>query len=215
MNADAPEMLSLKMEKGSWDGLKDRYSILLSSSSAEALFGETDPLDKMVMINNKISVKVTGVYEDLPPNTHFKDIKFFSTWDLFLTENDWIQKRALNDWKNHFLKIYVSIPRGSTFKTVESAIKDIQLQNIRKLEGFEEQIARNPQVFLHPMENWHLYPFKDGITDTKPLRMVWLVGIIGMFVLVLACINFMNLSTARSEKKSERSGHSENSWFDA
>ena len=206
MDNGGPEMLSLKMEKGNWNGLKDPYSIMISSSSAKALFGETDPLDKLVMINNKIPVKVTGVYKDLPENTYFKNIKFFSTWSLFLSENDWIQKRALNDWNNHFLKIYAEILPGSNMKTVENQIKDIELQNIKKLENFEEQVARAPQVFLHPMKRWHLYPFKDGLTDDKPLRMVWLVGIIGMFVLVLACINFMNLSTARSEKRAKEVG---------
>ena len=206
MDAGAPEMLSLKMERGSWNGLKDPYSIMLSSSSAKALFGDSDPLDKVVMINNKIPVKVTGVYKDLPQNTQFKDIKFFSPWSLFVIQNDWIQKRALNDWNNHFLKIYAEIGAGTNLKTVESAIKDVELQNIKRLENFEEQIARTPQVFLHPMKNWHLYPFKDGVTDDKPLRMVWLVGIIGMFVLVLACINFMNLSTARSEKRAKEVG---------
>ena len=206
MDNGGPEMLSLKMEKGNWNGLKDPYSIMLSSSSAKALFGESDPLDKVVMINNKIPVKVTGVYEDLPENTQFKNIKFFSTWSLFLVENDWIQKRALNDWNNHFLKVYAEILPGSNMKTVENAIKDAELQNIKKLENFEEHVARTPQVFLHPMKRWHLYPFKDGLTDDKPLSMVWLVGIIGMFVLVLACINFMNLSTARSEKRAKEVG---------
>jgi ABC-type antimicrobial peptide transport system permease subunit len=206
MDSGGPEMLSLKMEKGAWTGLKDQYSIMISSSSAKALFGDTNPLDKVVLINNKIPVKVTGVYEDLPKNTQFEGIKFLSTWDLFLAENDWIQKRALHDWNNHFLKIYAEILPGSNMKTIENAIRDIELQNIKNLENFEEQAARTPQVFLHQMKRWHLYPFKDGLTDDKPLRMVWLVGIIGMFVLVLACINFMNLSTARSEKRAKEVG---------
>ena len=207
MDTGGPEMLSLKMEKGTWAGLKDKYSIMISSSSAKALFGEANPLDKTILINNEIPVKVTGVYEDLPKNTQFEGIKFLSTWDLFLAENDWIQKRALNDWNNHFLKIYAEIRPGSRFQAVETAIKDIELNNISKLENHEEQIAQNPQVFLHPMKRWHLYPYsREGVTDDKPLRMAWLVGIIGMFVLALACINFMNLSTARSEKRAKEVG---------
>src|SRR5258705_11794793 len=63
-----------------------------------------------------------------------------------------------------------------------------------------------PQVFLHPMSRWHLHPYKRGITDDKPVNMVWMTGIIGMFVLLLACINFMNLSTARSEKRAKEVG---------
>ena len=206
MDLGGPEMLGLKMERGSLQGLREPYSIIISSSTARALFGQSDPLEQTVVINNKTPVKVTGVYEDLPQNTQFTQIKFFSTWNLFLLQNDWIQKRALNDWNNHFLKLYAEIRPGMNFKTVETAIKDIELQNISRLEGFEEQRARNPKVFLYPMKKWHLYPFKDGISDDKPFRVVWLVGIIGLFVLVLACINFMNLSTARSEKRAKEVG---------
>ena len=147
MDLGGPEMLGLKMERGSLQGLREPYSIIISSSTARALFGQSDPLEQTVVINNKTPVKVTGVYEDLPQNTQFTQIKFFSTWNLFLLQNDWIQKRALNDWNNHFLKLYAEIRPGMNFKTVETAIEDIELQNISRLEGFEEQRARNPKVF--------------------------------------------------------------------
>jgi ABC-type antimicrobial peptide transport system permease subunit len=206
MDPGAPEMFTLKMLKGSRDGLQDPYSIMLSASTAQSLFGDSNPVDQMLMINNKISVKISGVYEDLPLNTLLKDIKFLSTWDLWVSQNSWIKKRAINDWNNHFLKLYAEIKPGSDFATVDRNIKDAELQNIKGLENFKEQVASSPQVFLQPMSKWHLSPFKDGVTDGKPMRMVWLVGIIGLFVLVLACINFMNLSTARSAKRAKEVG---------
>jgi putative ABC transport system permease protein len=207
MDQGAPEMFTLKMLKGSRDGLRDPHSIMLSASTAKALFGNADPMDQLVMISNKMNVKVSGVYEDLPLNTQFHNIKFFSTWNLWVSENDWIQKRATNDWHNHFLKLYAEIKPGYDFESVNNNIKDAELQNIKNLEGYKEDVARNPQVFLQPMSNWHLYPVtRAGITDDKPVRMVWLVSIIGMFVLLLACINFMNLSTARSEKRAREVG---------
>ena len=206
MDEDAPEMFSLKMLKGNRAGLRDRHSIILSASTAKALFGNDESLDQLVMINNKTNVKVSGVYEDLPLNTQFNDIKFLSTWDLWVSENAWIQERATNDWHNHFLKLYAEIKPDVSFESVNNNIKNAELLNIRKLENFEEDVARNPQPFLHPMSKWHLYPYKEGITDDKPVRMVRLVGIIGMFVLLLACINFMNLSTARSEKRAREVG---------
>jgi hypothetical protein len=52
------------------------------------LFGDIDPMNQVIMINNKTSVKVTGVYEDLPLNSEFNKIKFLSTWDLWVSEND-------------------------------------------------------------------------------------------------------------------------------
>jgi hypothetical protein len=207
MDEDAPAMFALRMLKGNWNGLKDPHSIMLSATTAKMLFGNADPLDQLVVINNKMNVKVSGIYEDLPLNTQFHDIKFFSTWDLWVSENDWIEKRATNDCHNHFLKLYAEIKTGSDFGFVNNSIKDAELRNIEKLEGYKEDVARHPQVFLHPMSNWHLYPVtRAGIADYKPVRMVWLVGIIGMFVLLLACINFMNLSTARSEKRAREVG---------
>jgi len=207
MDEDAPAMFTLKMLKGNWNGLKDPHSIMLSASTAKMLFGNADAMDQLVVINNKMNAKVSGIYEDLPLNTQFQDINFFSTWNLWVSENDWIQKRAINDWHNHFLKLYAEIKASSDFASVNNRIKDAELRNIKNLEGYKEDAARNPQVFLHPMSNWHLYPVtRAGITDDKPIRMVRLVGIIGLFVLLLACINFMNLSTARSEKRAKEVG---------
>ena len=67
------------------------------------------------MLNNETPLTVSGVYEDLPQNSHFKDIKFFLTWDLFLSRNGWIKERATNDWNNNFLKIYVEISPDKNF----------------------------------------------------------------------------------------------------
>ncbi|HZJ59512.1 MAG TPA: FtsX-like permease family protein, partial [Chitinophagaceae bacterium] len=86
-------------------------------------------------------------------------------------------------------------------------IKNAELKNLKKLENEQEAIARNPQVFLLPMSDWHLHSIdRKAAIDDKPVRMVWMVSIIGMFVLLLACINFMNLSTARSEKRAKEVG---------
>jgi hypothetical protein len=85
MQEGAPEMLSLQMQMGNWSGLKDPHSIMLSFSAAKALFGDEDPLNKMMRIDNQMDVKVTGVYSDLPYNSDFKNLKFISSWDLNLS----------------------------------------------------------------------------------------------------------------------------------
>lgn len=208
MDEGGPEMFSLSMLKGDWNGLKDPHSILLSASTAKALFGNTDPMDQLVLINNKMNVKVTGVYEDLPLNSEFTGIKFFSTWDLWVAENVWISERAINNWTNHFLRIYAEIPKELSFETVNHHIADAELQKIKYIDKYKTHAQRNPKIYLHPMADWHLYPLnrETGQADTGPMRMVSLVSIIGMFVLLLACINFMNLSTARSEKRAKEVG---------
>ena len=202
-----PELLSLKMIRGSWTALSDAHSVLLTASTARALFGDVDPLNRFVRIDNRLDVKVTGVFEDLPHNTEFHAIQFFSPWNLWVADNPWIQERAFQDWKNHFLRLYAQLQPGATIEQVSARIKDAELRNIRNLEGLAEQVAAQPEVFLLPMRHWHLYGnFRRGILDPEPLRMIRLVGSIGGFVLLLACINFMNLSTARSEKRAREVG---------
>ncbi len=207
IDPDGPEMLSLKMLKGSRAGLSDLHSIMLSESSARALFAEADPRGRTVTINNKTAVKVTGVYEDLPLNTEFNYIQFFSPWDLWVRENDWILERAATNWMNHFLRIYCELKPGVSFHTADGTIADAEIKHIKGLENYAEQTARNPKVFIHPMKDWHLSPIdRKAITDPKPMRMLRIVTITGLFVLLLACINFMNLSTARSEKRAKEVG---------
>jgi putative ABC transport system permease protein len=201
IESNGPELFSLKMVKGSLSGLNDPHSILLSQSVAKILFGEQDPINKLLMINNTMDAKVTGVYEDLPSNTNFNDVKFFAPWDLLTSSETWMKTPSFT---NNFMNIYVSLNDQVTFEEATVRVEDAILNNVETDNQYRDV---NPQIFLHPMKDWHLWSdWKNGVATGGRAQIVWLFGIVGVFVLVLACINFMNLSTARSENRSKEVG---------
>jgi putative ABC transport system permease protein len=204
MGSGAPEMFTFKMIKGNWSGLKQQESIMISQSMAKALFGEADPMDKDVTIGSNQHVKVTGVFEDFPKNSELYGTKFFAPWDLHVANSPWMKDQG---WDNHFFQIYAEIQPNTTLEKVGENIKDAELSVIKDLDYMKGELIYSPQVLLHPMRDWHLYSnFHEGIVQTGPAQFVTYMTIIGGFVLLLACINFMNLSTARSEKRAREVG---------
>ena len=201
MGAEGPEIFSLNMLKGSRNGLRDPSSILISKSVATTLFADADPIGQLVKFDNKASLRVAGVYEDLPHNTTLHEIAFIASWDYYVASHDWV-KRAIDNWRESSFQLYVQMADHADMSKVSEKIRDIKLKNVD-----QEDAKYKPVIFLQPMSKWHLYAeFKNGINTGGAIEYVLLFGIIGVFVLLLACINFMNLSTARSEKRAKEVG---------
>jgi len=203
MEKDGPDMLTLKMLSGSRSGLTDPKSVMLSASLAKKLFGSADPVDQVLKIDQNMVAKVTGVYEDLPDNSDFRDMGFIAPFDLYTSSEDWI-KASATDWGNQFIQLYVQLKPGVAFETVSRQISNLYIPHIDPVKAAK----RKPAVLLQPMGRWHLFSkFENGVNVTSDeLKFVWFYGAIGLMVLLMACINFMNLSTARSQKRAMEVG---------
>ena len=184
-----PTIFTFRMLEGSAAALKDPGSLLLSRYAARALFGNTDPLNKTVRVDAQTEMKVGGVYDDLPENTSFYGIGVLLPW----ANKDNRGTACDADWSDHHFELYAQLAAGVTAEQISARIKDLSKPH---LKGAFEELA------FQPMDSWYLHnEFTNGLPAGGRIRLVRLFGAIGFLVLILACINFMNLSTARNSKR--------------
>ncbi len=195
-----PAMFSLNMLNGSNYALTDPSSIIINASMAKTLFGDADALGKTIRLDNKDNYKVAGVFRDFPDNSTLHDTKYFLPWKKYVTTEQWV-KDAATQWNDHSWQCFAQLADHIEMDKETEKIKNIvQVHKNAKTDGVERS-------YIYPMDKWHLYSdFKNGKPVGGRIQFVWLFSIIGVFVLLLACINFMNLSTARSEKRAKEVG---------
>src|SRR5690606_38580459 len=123
---DFPGMMTISVLKGT-GSLNDMHSILLSASTAKMLFGSENPLNKVIRLDNRADVKVTGVYNDFPGNSSFKDVFFLASWELFKSLDGYAQY-ASDKWDENSFQIFVQLKAGADFTRISSAIKDMRMK---------------------------------------------------------------------------------------
>lgn len=177
------------------DALKNPFSIVLTESGAHALFGDRDPMSQPVLLDNKFEFKVTGIIKDLPDNSSI-GFDFLLPWSHY-ANSEWRQEN--DNWDNEPVQIFIELEKGANLDEVNTSLTN--LLRAKRGQGSKSEL------FIFPMTDWHLRSnFNEGKQVGGLIGYVNAFSAIGVAILLIACINFMNLATARSEKRSKEVG---------
>lgn len=187
--------------------LAEPNSVVVSSDVARKYFGEEEPMGKMLIFDDKNAYRVTGVMEPIPHNTHFN-------YDLLISMATLEESRS-GQWLSFNFYTYLLLREGASTKDLERAFPQIIRTHVgSQLEKFVGQSyddfladGNTMDFSLFPVSRIHLYSHKaDEIMPPGDIRYVYAFSFIGLFILLLACINFVNLSTARSASRAREVG---------
>lgn len=176
--------------------LNDRHSVVLTDATAKSLFGNENAMGKLIKMENADNYTVTGIVKDLPNNSRFRFEYLLPFSNLKYNEGQDL------GWNDNSTPTYVLLKPNANIAAAAAKIKAL------KQQYSDEAKTMKWELFLYPMSRWRLHSsFTNGVEDYGGLStFVTLFGIIAAFILLIACINFMNLSTARSEKRAREVG---------
>ncbi|MGC4021070.1 MAG: ABC transporter permease [Cyclobacteriaceae bacterium] len=194
---DFLKMFTFPLVRGSAEtALKGSSGIVITKALAITLFGTEDALGKLIRVDDSVDATVTGVIDNVPSNSTFQ-FDYLLPFQSYIESQYWV-KESLRNWDNNSFQIYAQLNDNASKETVEAAVRDIIKKKTERT--FME-------VMFHPMEKWRLWSkFENGKPSGGGITQVKSFLIVAAFILIIACINFMNLSTARSERRAKEVG---------
>jgi putative ABC transport system permease protein len=179
---------------------KDPASIILTRTTAQTLFGNQDPINRIVRLDNLHNLKVSGILADPPSNSSLQ-FAYLMPFSYYIQTQDWIRQN-MDNWNLNPIQTFVSLRPGVTSAQVQPRLAEIMKKY--NAGGYKDLKL---EAFTQPLKDWHLYTdFTGGHESGGFISYVRTFSIIGILVLLIACINFTNLSTARSERRAREVG---------
>lgn len=207
------KVFSFPLVKGNPDSvLKEKYSVVISEIIAEKYFGEGDTVGKSLNFENKLDLHVTGVMRNIPPNSHFR-CDFIAS---FACANEVFWKGYSEDKTQKSLHTYILLREGASVSELEKKLPAFVSRFLApvlkeyapmkdKIPGGLENIKF--KLFLQALSRIHLHSnLSAELSPNYDIRYIYIFSAVGIFILLIACINFMNLSTAYSGKRSKEVG---------
>ncbi len=187
--------------------LAEPYTVMITETIARKYFGNEDPVNKVVKLDNNLPCKVAGVYKAFPSNVHFHPDVLVS----FNTLKDsavYGEERLRTSWGNNAFFTYVVLPKNYDHKKMEArmpAFIDKYYHFPGEPPGFVG--SKNTHLYLWPVTNIHLRShLDDEAEENGDIKRVYIFSIVALIILLIACINYMNLSTARSVLRAKEIG---------
>ena len=187
-------MLDVKFVRGTAQtAFQTPYTIILSEGLAKKIFGKDDPMGKTLRVGNNAEWhQVAGIFKEQPKNSSFQ-FQWLMPFDVFAIRNAESGFNPRNDWNTTYFRCVVELHKEVDFAAFSEKLKEIK----------NERTGNSRNIFLYPVSKLYLYgEFVDGVpVASKRVREIKELSFIAVIILLIACINFMNLATARSEKR--------------
>ncbi|MDA0193907.1 MAG: ABC transporter permease [Bacteroidetes bacterium] len=208
VDANFFEFFDFELLKGSEKTvLSAPNTLALSESAAIKYFGNEDPIGKVLTFDNDTDFEVTGVYKDFPSNSHFR-------YDVLLSMEG-LDEAKSPVWLSFNFNTYFKLLPGTNPKDLEAKFPLLIEKYIgpeverflgKSMDEFEDS-GNSAAFFLFPMKDIHLFSDKLGeLGPNSDIKYIYIFSIVAIFILLIACINFMNLSTARSANRAKEVG---------